>query len=85
MSLAKALGKATLKANFAVKKLQSLGLCNYKTLIEPKHKLSIEEQCKIFGISRSAYYYRAKQMSKENLKILNAIDKISDGCFYRKR
>jgi putative transposase len=75
--LAKALGKATLKADFAVKKLQSLGLCNYKTLIEPKHKLSIKEQCKIFGISRSAYYYRPKPMSKENLKILNAIDKIS--------
>ena len=75
--LAKALGKATLKADFAVKKLKSLGLCNYKTLIEPEHKLSIQEQLKMFNISKSSYYYTPKPMNEDNIKILNAMDEIA--------
>jgi len=75
--LAKALGKATLKADFAVKKLKSLGLCNYKSLVEPEHKLSIQEQLKMFNISKSSYYYKAKPIKEENAKILDAMDKIA--------
>jgi len=76
--LAKALGKATVKADFAVKKLKSLDLCNKKALIESKHnKLSISEQCEIFGISRSYYYYQPVQMSQENIKLLHKIDEIA--------
>ena len=75
--LAKALGKATLKADFAVKKLKSLGLCDYRTLIEPEHKLSIQEQLKIFDISKSSYYYTPKPMNEENIKILDAMDVIA--------
>jgi len=75
--LAKALGKATLKADFAAKKLKSLGLCDYRTLIEPEHKLSIQEQLKMFDISKSSYYYTPKPISEENIKILNAMDVIA--------
>ena len=75
--LAKALGMATLKADFAVKKLKSLGLCNYRPLVEPEHELSIQEQLKMFNISKSSYYYTPKPMNEENIKILNAMDKIA--------
>ena len=76
--LAKALGKATVRADFAVKKLKSLDLCNSKALIESKHKkLSISEQCEIFGISRSHYYYTPVPMSQENIKLLHKIDEVA--------
>lgn len=75
--LAKALGKATLKADFAVKKLKSLGLCDYRPLVDPKHALSIQEQLKIFNISKSSYYYTPEPMKEEDIKILNAIDVIA--------
>jgi putative transposase len=75
--LAKALGRATLKADFAVKKLKSLGLCDYRPLVEPKHKLSIQDQLVMFDISKSSYYYTPKPMSQENKRILNAIDEIA--------
>ena len=76
--LAKALGKATVKAEWAVGKLKSLGLNDKKSLIEPKHqKLSISEQCELVGMSRSSYYYKAVPMSQEDIKILHKIDEIS--------
>jgi len=75
--LAKALGKATLKANFAVKKLKNLGLCDYRPLVEPKCELSIQEQLKMFNISKSSYYYNPKPMKDEDKKILDAIDTIA--------
>ena len=38
-------------------------------------KLSIEEQCRILGLSRSTYYYRPKQVEPErNLEIMKVID-----------
>jgi len=75
--LAKALGKATLKADFAVKKLKSLGLCDYRPLVEPKHELPIQEQLKMFNISKSSYYYTPKPMKNEDKKILDAMDTIA--------
>lgn len=75
--LAKALGKLTIRTEWAEGKLKSLGLTNKKALIEPKLKdLSISEQCDIFGISRSSYYYKPVPLSEYELKILNAIDRI---------
>ena len=57
--LAKALGKATIKAEWASGKLKSLDFDSKKSLIESKHKnISVSEQCKILGISRSSYYYK---------------------------
>lgn len=76
--LAKALGKATVRAEFATKKLKSLDLCNKKALIESKHTvLSISEQCEIFGISRSYYYYKPVPMSQTNIQLLHRIDEIA--------
>ena len=76
--LAKALGKATVRAEFATKKLKSLDLCNKKTLIESKHTvLSISKQCEIFGMSRSYYYYKPVPMSQTNIQLLHRIDEIA--------
>ena len=76
--LAKALGKATVKAEWAVGKLKSLDLIDKKSLIESKHtKLSVSEQCELVGISRSSFYYKPVPMSTENIKILHKIDEIA--------
>ena len=75
--LAKALGKLTIRTEWAEGKLKSLGLNEKKALMEPELKnISILEQCDICGISRSSYYYKPVPLSEYELKILNAIDKI---------
>lgn len=82
--LAKALGKATVKADWAVGKLKSLDLSNKKTLIDSKHgNLTISEQCEIVGISRSSYYYEPVPYSEHDIKIMHKIDEIyTDASFY---
>jgi len=82
--LAKALGKATVRADFAEGKLKSLDLSNKKSLIDSKHKsLTISEQCEIVGISRSNYYYEPVPLSEQDIKILHKIDQIyTDSSFY---
>ena len=76
--LAKALGKATIKAEWAAGKLKSLDFNDKKSLIESKHnKISVSEQCESLGISRSSYYYQAVPMSQENIKLLHRIDEIA--------
>ncbi|RXJ75186.1 IS3 family transposase [Arcobacter sp. F155] len=82
--LAKALGKATVRADFAEGKLKSLDLSNKKTLINPKHEqLTISEQCKIIGISRSSYYYEPEPLKEQDIKIMHKIDEIyTDVSFY---
>jgi len=76
--LAKALGKATIKAEWAAGKLKSLDLIDRKALIESKHKeISVSEQCELVGISRSSFYYKPVPMSAENIKILHRIDEIA--------
>ena len=76
--LAKALGKATIKAEWATGKLKSLDFDNKKSLIESKHnKISVIEQCESLGISRSSYYYQQVPMSQEKIKLLHKIDEIA--------
>ena len=76
--LSKALGKATIKAEWAAGKLKSLDFDNKKSLIESKHnKISVAEQCESLGISRSSYYYQAVPMSQNNIKLLHRIDEIA--------
>jgi len=76
--LAKALGKATIKSEWATGKLKSLDFDNKKSLIESKHnKISILEQCEAIGISKSSYYYNPVPMSQENIKLLHKIDEIA--------
>jgi putative transposase len=83
-NLAKALGKATVKAEWAVGKLKSLDLSNKKALIDSKHeKLSISEQCDAIGISRSSFYYEPVPYSEQDIKIMHKIDEIyTDASFY---
>jgi len=44
-------------------------------LIDPKDKISIRNQCKIIGLSRSSYYYEPKEESSENELIMKVMDK----------
>ena len=46
-----------------------------RRLISPKSKVSIQKQCKILGLSRTAHYYKPKGESEENLQIMKKIDK----------
>ncbi len=76
--LAKALGKATVKAEWAVEKLKSLDLIDKKALIESKHKeLSVSEQCELVGMSRSSFYYKPVPMSQKDIQLLHKIDEIA--------
>lgn len=44
-------------------------------MIEPNHnKLTIIQQCKLLGISRSTYYYQPTAISEQELKIMAIID-----------
>lgn len=82
--LAKALGKATVKAEWAEGKLKSLDLINKKSLIDSKHSsLTISEQCDVVGISRSSYYYEPVPYSEQDIKVMHKIDEIyTDASFY---
>lgn len=46
-----------------------------KRLISPGSKVSIQKQCRILGLSRTAHYYKPKGESEENLQIMKKIDK----------
>lgn len=74
--LQKALGKATIKAEWAEGKLKSLDYKTKKTLIKSELNISIQDQCDMLDISRSSFYYIPKPMNNYNLQILNAMDEI---------
>ena len=46
-----------------------------RRMISPNGKLSIHQQCRILGLSRTAHYYKPKGESSENLEIMQRIDK----------
>lgn len=76
--LAKALGKATLKAEWAAGKLQSsVSIKERKTLIESGLELTKSTQCELLGISRATHYYKPVPMSKTNIEIMNTIDEVA--------
>ena len=77
--MARKVGELTLERDFAVEKLQSSVSCNTrKTLVENEHKLSLNKQLKILGLSKTAHYYKPveKFSSDKDIKLLNVIDKI---------
>lgn len=75
--LAKALGKTTVERDWAMGKLNSLGLSNKKSLVDSKLKiLSKTRQCELLKISRSAIYYKAVTISQYQHNIINKIDEI---------
>jgi putative transposase len=73
---ARVVGKITVERDWAVGKLQSLGLSDKQDIVEPKLKtLSLSTQCKILGISRSHFYYDPV-INKQKEAIKNHIQKI---------
>ena len=75
----KRLGEAIIERDFVVEKLQSSVSCSAKKdLVETGHKLSLNKQLKLLGISKTAHYYKPveKFSSKEDKKLLDTIDKI---------
>jgi len=46
-------------------------------MIEPDEMLTIRDQCRLLGLSRSGYYYRPRQETELNLKLLRRIDEIN--------
>jgi putative transposase len=55
--------------------------------IKRDHKdISVNRQCELLGLSRSAYYYKAKEMNPGDLKIMHLIDKeFTDHPFFGSR
>lgn len=77
--MARKVGELTLERDFVVEKLQSSVSCSAKKdLVETGHKLSLNKQLKLLGISKTAHYYKPveKFSSKEDKKLLDTIDKI---------
>lgn len=56
--------------------MNNLGIDEKRNLIDKNNNLSIEQQCKLLGISRSTYYYKKQPFSDFDLLILNLIDRI---------
>ena len=56
-------------------------------MISPRcKKLSIRQQCELVGLNRSSYYFKAKPLTKEDLKMMRRIDEIfTDYPFYGPR
>ena len=56
-------------------------------MISPRYnKLSIRQQCELVGLNRSSYYFKAKPLTKEDLKMMRRIDEIfTDYPFYGPR
>lgn len=46
-----------------------------RNMIEPNHPLSIQTQCQLLGLSRSAYYYQPKLVDLEEEELMNLLDK----------
>jgi len=56
---AKTVGKLTVELEWTTKKLNSLGLSNKKSLVEPKLKeISITRQCELLLLNRTNLYYK---------------------------
>ena len=70
----KQIGKLQIENDFLKKKVQTI-VRDRTAAIEPDHPaLSIREQCRILGITRSRYYYKAVEKEEDrDLAIVNAI------------
>ena len=66
-----------------------------KRLVDPSHALSTRRQCELLGVARSSVYYKGVGESKENLRLMAAMDRLftedptlgvigmTDGCHLR--
>lgn len=78
-AIAKKLGETIVEKDFAVEKLASLGSYKErKSLLDSKHKLSQNKQCKLLQISKSSLYYTPTKpfATGKDIKLLDAINNI---------
>ena len=77
--LAKKVGNLIVEKDFLVEKLQSLAsFKERKTLLDAKHTLSQNKQCKLLQINKSSLYYQPTKPFSSNgdLRVLDAINNI---------
>jgi len=78
-SIAKKLGETIVEKEFLEGKLESLvSSKGRRTLVDSKHTLSINKQCKLLHIAKSTLYYEPvkKFSSEEDIKFLNKLNEI---------
>jgi len=78
-SLAKKVGNLTIEKDFLEGKLVSLvSSKERKVLVDTKHTISLNKQCKLLNISKSSLYYQSVKPFRTNgdLKLLDAINNI---------
>jgi putative transposase len=78
-ALAKKVGKLTIEKDFLEGKLVSLASSKErKVLLDTKLNLSLNQQCKLLGISKSSLYYKSKKpfSTGREIKLLDAINSI---------
>ena len=78
-AIAKKLGETIVEKDFAVEKLVSLvSSKKRKSLLDSKHKLSQNKQCKLLNVNKSSLYYKPTQAfsSGKDLRLLDAINNI---------
>src|SRR5436853_575753 len=61
-------------AGLAQKKVRPIALDQRRGWISEYKELSIRQQCRLTGISRSGWYYEAKPETAENLRLMRFID-----------
>ena len=74
--LAKKVGNLIVEKDFLVEKLQSLGsFKERKTLLDAKHTLSQNKQCKLLNVSKSSLYYTPTKpfTTGKDIRLLDAI------------
>jgi len=85
-SMAKKLGETIVEKEFLEGKLVSLASSKErKVLIDAKHDLSLNKQCRLLHVSKSSFYYQPTKpfSTGGELKLLDAINNIySDFPFY---
>ena len=77
--IAKKLGETIVEKEFLEGKLESLvSSKGRKTLVDSKHELSINKQCKLLHIAKSTLYYEPvkKFSSEKDIKFLNKLNEI---------
>ena len=78
-SLAKKVGNLTVEKDFLVEKLKSLvSPKTRKKFVDTKHKLSLNQQCKLLHIAKSTLYYESLQRfsTEWDIKFLNELNEI---------
>ena len=78
-AIAKKLGETIVEKDFLVEKLVSLASSKErKTLLDTKHNLSQNKQCKLLNINKSSLYYTPTKLfsTGKDIKILDAINNI---------